>query len=669
MKRSNKWFVIAALALGLAFPASVLADAPTADSLTPTTLEDNAVTVHLAGDDADGDPLTFLIGTGPSSGALGAIGTPSCDGQTPSHCTADVLYTPNANVTGGDSFTYVANDGVADSGLATVSITITAVNDRPSFTDGGGKTVLEDSGAASYSSWASSISRGGGSDESSQVIHFDVTNVATPGLFSAGPAVSAAGTLTFTPAANANGSSTMDITAVDDGGIANGGNDTSTIHTITITVTSVNDVPSFTAGGDEVVAEDSGSSSYIGWVTGASSGPSNESSETLSYVITANDHPGYFSAGPAVAANGTLSFTPALNANGVATIGVAIKDNGGVLNGGVDQSAAQTFTITITAVNDAPTPSNDFPNIQENSPATAVDVLANDNATNPDGVESLTIISTNVTGTAGTVAITGGGSGLTYQPPVGFTGTDTFKYTVQDAGSLTGQATVLVTVGPDTVPPVASPPVESIRTGIGTSTTVGVRIAWSATDAGIGVGRYLLQRSVDGGAYATVSLPTPLTSAVNQFLAVGHSYQYRMRAYDKNGNASALKYGPKFLVSRIDSTSTRCVFGAGTWATVSNVNDLGGSARYTYTANATATMTLSGRDYAIVGPKNSFRGSAWVYVDGVFNASITEKTASSTTLYRQVLWSIHFATAGTHTIQVVVSGSGRFDVDAFLALR
>ena len=40
-------------------------------------------------------------------------------------------YTPNANFNGTDSFTYTANDGTADSNVATVTITVTAVNDAP----------------------------------------------------------------------------------------------------------------------------------------------------------------------------------------------------------------------------------------------------------------------------------------------------------------------------------------------------------------------------------------------------------------------------------------------------------------------------------------------------------------------------------------------------------
>src|SRR5439155_26170783 len=148
------------VALGLAFPASVLADAPTADAKTPTVLEDQFFDITLSGGDADGDSLTFAIASAPSSGSLGSIAAPACDGLTPSSCTAVVRYTPDADVNGSDSFTYTVNDGTVDSGAATVSITITAVNDVPSFTAGGDQTVLEDSGPASVPGWATALSNG-----------------------------------------------------------------------------------------------------------------------------------------------------------------------------------------------------------------------------------------------------------------------------------------------------------------------------------------------------------------------------------------------------------------------------------------------------------------------------------------------------------------------------
>src|SRR5262245_66542707 len=119
MKRAIVWLLPGALALGLAFPGLVLADAPTADAVPSATgLEDQVLTVHLSGDDADGDPLTFNQAVGPSSGSLGAAYNVNCTGDTlnpPSHCTADIDYTPKLHYAGIDSFTYVTNDGVSAS--------------------------------------------------------------------------------------------------------------------------------------------------------------------------------------------------------------------------------------------------------------------------------------------------------------------------------------------------------------------------------------------------------------------------------------------------------------------------------------------------------------------------------------------------------------------------
>ena len=85
--------------------------------------------------------------------------------------------------------------------------------------------------------------------------------------FSSQPAISSAGTLSYTPAANANGSATVSVQLHDNGGIANGGVDTSGTQTFTITVTPVNDAPSFTKGADQTVLEDSGAKTVAGWAT------------------------------------------------------------------------------------------------------------------------------------------------------------------------------------------------------------------------------------------------------------------------------------------------------------------------------------------------------------------------------------------------------------------
>ena len=99
--------------------APVAVDQPSAG-----TNEDTALVVHLAGTDADNDPLTFSKVALPAHGTLGAI--------TPVDSThADVTYTPALNYNGPDSFNFKANDGAVDSNTATVSITINPVNDPP----------------------------------------------------------------------------------------------------------------------------------------------------------------------------------------------------------------------------------------------------------------------------------------------------------------------------------------------------------------------------------------------------------------------------------------------------------------------------------------------------------------------------------------------------------
>src|SRR5206468_884475 len=77
-----------------------------------------------AATDAENSSLTYAIVVAPAHGTL--------SGAAP-----DVIYTPAVNYSGADSFTFKANDGSLDSNTATVSITVTAVNDAPVATDQG----------------------------------------------------------------------------------------------------------------------------------------------------------------------------------------------------------------------------------------------------------------------------------------------------------------------------------------------------------------------------------------------------------------------------------------------------------------------------------------------------------------------------------------------------
>jgi HD domain len=217
------------------------------------------------------------------------------------------------------------------------------VNQAPSFLAGAVQAVLEDAGAQS-ARWASSISPGPDSDKG-QSVRFNVSTD-NPGLFAVQPAVAADGTLTYTPAADAFGVAGVTVTASDDGGTTGGGIDTSSAVSFTITVQPVNDAPSFSLGGSQLVLSALGAQEVPGFVSKVTCGPPNESSQRASLVVT-TDKPGLFLVPPAISSDGTLTYTPRLLGIGVATVSVYAVDDGGTANGGADTSAQQTFTITI----------------------------------------------------------------------------------------------------------------------------------------------------------------------------------------------------------------------------------------------------------------------------------------------------------------------------------
>src|SRR5207237_930128 len=132
--------------------------------------------------------------------------------------------------------------------------------------------------------WATNISAGP-ADESAQTLNFIVTT-SNAALFSVAPAIAANGTLTYTPATDVNGSATVTVQLHDNGGVANGGVDTSAAQTFTITVTAVNDAPSFTKGADQTVLEDAGAQTVANWATNISAGTADESAQLLNFVVS-----------------------------------------------------------------------------------------------------------------------------------------------------------------------------------------------------------------------------------------------------------------------------------------------------------------------------------------------------------------------------------------------
>jgi len=95
---------------------------PVAYGQSVTTDEDTSVSITLSATDVDGDSLTYSIVDIPSNGTVALLDNMA-------------TYTPATNYNGADSFTFKANDGTVDSNTATVSITVTPVNDAPVASD------------------------------------------------------------------------------------------------------------------------------------------------------------------------------------------------------------------------------------------------------------------------------------------------------------------------------------------------------------------------------------------------------------------------------------------------------------------------------------------------------------------------------------------------------
>lgn len=280
--------------------------------------------------------------------------------------TGTLTYTlaPNANGVAQVTVTLSDDGGTINGGADTSApqsflISAAPVNDPPVFTLAGDQTVAEDSGTQTVANFVTSSSTGP-SDESGQTLQFQLES-SDPSFFSVQPAIDANGTLTYTVAADRVGSVTITVTLIDNGGIQDGG-DNSTTSTFAINVTEVNDLPTFTVGSNQTSNEDAGLQTVANFISTFSPGPASESGQTVNFIVSNNNN-GLFSVQPAIAADGTLTYTAAPDANGTATVTVQIHDNGG----GTDTSETQTFTITVYPVNDAPVGNNSTFTLAENS--------------------------------------------------------------------------------------------------------------------------------------------------------------------------------------------------------------------------------------------------------------------------------------------------------------
>src|SRR4051812_43780358 len=338
-----------------------------------------------------------------------AVGTP-IGGSVVLASSGGFTFTPAAGFCGAASFQYQALDGTVASNTGTASLLI----DCTPHAGDDVVTVLEDSGASTIT-----VLSNDSDPDASQTL--TITSVSAP-AHGVAALVGGGMALSYAPAADFFGSDSFTYT------ISDGHNGTATA-TVTVTVVPVNDRPSFTKGANVTVLENAGAQTIAAWATGLSAGPTNEFGQALNFLISIGN-PALFSAQPAIAPNGTLTFTGAANGNGTATVTVQLHDDGGIANGGVDTSLAQTFVINVTPVNSKPTA----------APLTvsAIQGVATTVTLSGSDVETAAANLTYSVVAPAHGTVSGTAPNLSYKPVAGFIGPDSLTYTVTDGGDPTG---------------------------------------------------------------------------------------------------------------------------------------------------------------------------------------------------------------------------------------
>lgn len=367
--------------------------APTATTQSVSTDEDEAVTVTLTGTDAEGADLSFEIVTAPTKGGLGTVN------QT----TGEVLYTPNAEVSGDDSFTFTVSDGEYTSAAATVSITVNAVNDTPVAKAQSLSTTEETSLGVTLSA------NDAEGDSVSYAISSDPAN-GTVSNFDA-----ATGKLAYVPDKNFSGQDSFTFTASD-------GNSRSAAATITINVGGVNDAPVAKA---QTLSVDEDSELNI------TLGGDDVDGDELSYAIV--DGPSHGSLGTLNAKTGSVTYKPDLNYNGTDSFTFKVSD-------GTLESEAATVTVVANAVNDIPVAEPQKISTPEDTPKLIV--FSGSDADGDDLTYGL--FSQPRHGTLGTLNETTGE--VVYTPEPNYTGTDVFVFKIFDGGDASGLAPINITV-------------------------------------------------------------------------------------------------------------------------------------------------------------------------------------------------------------------------------
>ena len=365
-------------------------DPPTANSQNVTTAEQTPKSITLTASDPENQFLTFTIGANPGHGVLSGSG-------------ASRTYTPSLDFYGQDSFTFFVTDSLgAVSGSATVSITVTNVNDAP--------TTALDSATTQEDVPATVAVTANDTD-----VDGDALNVTQVSCNAGSVTINPNQSLQVSPPSNFTGTITCSYTIGDgNGGTANG--------QLTLQVSSVNDAPTTVADSATTLEDVPVTVAVL----------ANDSDADGDGLIVSNVSCSTGSCG--INPNGSVTVTAPPNFNGPIVCSYTASDNNGGLTSG-------QLALTVTAVNDNPVASPDSATTDDNT-LVVVPVLAND--VDVDG-DAVTLLAAGVC-QQGTMTANADGT-ITYKPNQGFNGTDQCDYTVTDpfGGVGSGLLTVAVT--------------------------------------------------------------------------------------------------------------------------------------------------------------------------------------------------------------------------------
>jgi hypothetical protein len=199
-----------------------------------TILEGAGVqTVQLTGIGSAASNAAISITASSSNPAL--IADPAVSYTSPS-ASGSLSFTPVANANGTTTITVTVQASSGDPLTRSFTVTVTPVNDAPSFTAGPNQTVDSSAGVQTVLGWASGFSAGPADEASQTLLGYSVVGNTNSELFTVAPAIHASGTLTYTPKPGARGTAIISVVVHDSGGTANGGVDTSTARTFMITI-------------------------------------------------------------------------------------------------------------------------------------------------------------------------------------------------------------------------------------------------------------------------------------------------------------------------------------------------------------------------------------------------------------------------------------------------